>query len=116
MNNQTDLSPVAKRYKLATENVLNRYRNEKGRNGLSQKWLIAALEEDRVYGKFNSGIMCSFLEAVEDEFKKLENVVFPDFKNSDKSLEVPILSLAPPVENPNIDPPNYGVFPNHENN
>jgi hypothetical protein len=67
------VSELGDRYKQATEEVLKRYETELDTKGRSQRWKLAAIEEDRKNGR-DSGLMKDFAEQVEATVNRLNQV------------------------------------------
>jgi hypothetical protein len=67
------MSELGDRYKQATEQVLREYDTEKDKLGRSQKWKLAAIEQDRTQGH-DSGLIKQFTEDVETTVNRLESV------------------------------------------
>jgi hypothetical protein len=67
------MSELGERYKKATEMVFHDYETVKDNRGLSQRWKIAAIEEDRKSGN-DSSILIAFVKDVESKVNALESM------------------------------------------
>ena len=67
------MSELSERYKKATELVFHDYETVKDGRGLSQRWKIAAIEEDRKSGR-DSSILEAFAKDVESQVNILESM------------------------------------------
>ena len=67
------MSELSERYKKATEMVFHDYETVKDGRGLSQRWKIAAIEEDRKSGR-DSSILEAFAKDVESQVNILESM------------------------------------------
>lgn len=64
------MSELGNIYKKAHQIVLNRYATEKDRQGRSQAWKVAAINEDKKVGK-DTGLIKTYVDEVEATVDRL---------------------------------------------